>query len=130
MDINDNNINSDNLKKNNILKFNNLITKNDYENILLTQQTNKLYRINKKINEEKLKKYNSNKIYNISIKNILNNLTLSFIDIINDYSNYFKDNNKTFNGFFSILIYNDRLIYIGIFIILLSLILYFINITK
>lgn len=128
--MNNDNINSDKLKENNVLKFNNLITQKDYENILLTQQTNKLYRINKKINEEKLKKYNSNKIYNLSIKNILNNLTLSFIDIINDYSNYFKNNNKTINGFFSILIYNDRLIYIGIFIIILSLILYFINITK
>lgn len=128
--MNNDNINSDKLKENNVLKFNNLITQKDYENILLTQQTNKLYRINKKINEEKLKKYNSNKIYNLSIKNILNNLTLSFFDIINDYSNYFKNNNKTINGFFSILIYNDRLIYIGIFIIILSLILYFINITK
>ncbi len=113
----------------NILKYDNLLTKNDYEKIILTKQSNKLFKINKNINSEKLKKFNSKLIYNLSIKDILNNFTLVIVDIINDYSNYFKNKDKTINGFFAILIYKKRLIYVGLFIILLSLSLYFINIT-
>ena len=80
---------------------------------------------------------NNIKIYNLSLKNIVINFTKYIIEMLDeliDYvNNYYilKNHNKNMlNELIEIFIKKDRLIYTGIFFILLSFIFYFMDISS
>ena len=112
----------------NILKNESIITLNDYEKYKLNEQYNKLY-TNSKIETTKLKdEKENNRFYNLSLKNIFNNLIYTIVTIINELSIYIKDKDKKSNSeLLEIFIKDDRLIYVGIFLIIISLMLFFIK---
>ena len=77
------------------------------------------------------------KIYDLSLKNIVINFTKYIIEMLDDLvdyvNNYYilKNKNKNmFNEFIEIFIKKDRLIYTGIFFILLSFVFYFMDISS
>jgi hypothetical protein len=118
--------------------------KDNYEN--LNYNIDKLNE--KKKNEEyyKLVPKNSNlfyeeenniKIYDLSLSAIVKNFTKFIIEMLDDLVDYInnfyvlKNKNKNmFNEFITIFIKKDRLIYSGIFFILLSFIFYFMDISS
>jgi hypothetical protein len=114
----------------NILKNESIITLNDYEKYKLNEEYNKLYTnsniANNEINE---KKYNE-RFYNLSLKDIFNNLIKTLVDILNDLSNYIENKNKDKIELLEIFIKKERLIYVGVFLIIISLMLFFINISS
>ena len=115
----------------NILKNESIITLNDYEKYKLNEQYNMLY-TNSKIannNEKELKE--SNRFYNLSLKDIFNNLIKTLVVIINELSIYIENReNKTNKDLIEIFIKDLRLIYVGIFLIIISLMLFFINVSS
>ena len=75
--------------------------------------------------------YNIKPIYELSIKELYKNTLQNTIDIINDFTDiYSKNDYNTNNNYYlilNILTKDDRKIYVGIIIMFLSFIIYFID---
>lgn len=113
-----------------ILKNKYTLNYNDYEKLMLTKQYNKLYENSAIINKKNNKIKEDKRIYNLSIKKIAKNTSDNMVGIINDLSNYVEKDGKNFNNFIYLFVKEDRLIYIGIIFIVISIMLFFINISK
>ena len=113
-----------------VLKDNFTLNNQDYNKLKQAQQYNKLY--SQQYNEnERLKTLKENKnIYNLSIHILLKNLSQVLMDIINEVSVYISKKNKNINELMTIFVKKERLMYVGIFLICLSLALWFIDISK
>lgn len=114
----------------NILKNESVITLNDYEKYQLNEQYKKLYRNSEIENINNEKKKENERFYNLSLKEIFNNLIKTIVDIINDLSIYIEEKNNTIENLLNIFTKETRLIYIGILLIIISLMLFFINISS
>ena len=116
--------------KKNILKDNFTLEKSDFEKLKQAQQYNELYSLQYKKNEE-MKKIKDNKnIYNLSINILLQNLSIVTMNIIEDITIFINEKDKSINKFFIIFTKDDRLLYVGILLIIISLSLWFIDISK
>ena len=113
-----------------ILKNKYTLNYNDYEKLMLAKQYNKLYENSDIINKENSKIKEDKRIYNLSIKNIIKNTSESMVHIINDFSNYIEKDGKNFNNFIYIFVKDDRLIYIGVVFIIISIMLFFIHLSE
>ena len=112
----------------NILKNESIITLNDYEKYKLNEEYNKLY-TNSKIETTELKEEKeNNRFYNLSLKKVFDNLITNIVIIINELTVYIKDKDKlSKQDLIEIFVKDDRLIYVGIFLIIISLLLFFIK---
>ena len=112
----------------NILKNESIITLNDYEKYKLNEEYNKLY-TNSKIETTELKEEKeNNRFYNLSLKKVFDNLITTIVIIINELTVYIKDKDKlSKQDLIEIFVKDDRLIYVGIFLIIISLLLFFIK---
>jgi hypothetical protein len=136
---NSNNSNSNNNKPKNLfnvnLKNDYNASLNDFEKLKISEQYNKLYSnifdINKKnIDENQINE--NKKIYNLSIKDLVNNSSKAYIQILNDFSIFFsnENKNKSINQIGLILTKENNLIYIGILILIISFFLWIIDISS
>ena len=115
----------------------------NYEDYLSHNEKKMLHKINNTSNkmEQKIKKETD--FFNLSINDIINNWSKHHLEIVNELIELFKtmedyDSEHVFGfvthfirNFFDIVNKtNDRLIYTGITLILLSISLYFISTTK
>lgn len=116
--------------KKNILKDKFTLEKSDFEKLKQAQQYNELYSLQYKKNQE-MKKIKDNKnIYNLSINILLQNLSTVTMNIIEDITIFINEKDKSINKFFIIFTKDDRLLYVGILLIIISLSLWFIDISK
>jgi hypothetical protein len=115
----------------NVLKKNYTLDYSDYEKLKISEQYNKLYSDIYKKNNEDIIINDNKKIYNLSFYELINKSGMVYIDLLNDLSIYFsKDNkNKNMNQLGYILTKDDNLLFIGLFILVLSFLLWIINIT-
>lgn len=102
---------------NNILKYHNLLTLSNYDRYIVSEQY-KIKKIKKKINENFL---------NLSLNQIFNNLSNNILHIFDDIVNTKPNNIESFINIFN---KDNRLIYFGLFIIIISFVLYFIDFTN
>ena len=122
--------NLDNNSRKNILKDEFTLDKSDYEKLKQAQQQNELNSLQYRENE-KAKQIKENKnIYNMSLYSLYNRLSSVSINIIEDITIYINQKDKNFNTFFIIFTKEDRLIYVGILLVIISLSLWFIDISK
>ena len=82
-----------------------------------------------KATAQSIKNKENEKFYNLSLKNLAQNTSKTMIDIMNDMVIFFNSYDKNFGKLFDILTRNDRMIYVGLVLILISMILYFITVT-
>lgn len=121
--------NIDNERKN-ILKDEFTLDKSDYEKLQNIKQENELKSLQYQENEkQKIIKENKN-IYNMSLYTLFNRLSKVSVEILDEITIYSAQKDKNLNNFFIILTKEDRLIYVGILLVLLSLALWFIDISK
>ena len=118
------------LEETNVLKEKNIFTENDYEKMMIERQYNKLYEMSQIENEKKKKEFNNKKFYNLSFKQLGDNLSVTFIDMLNEFALYTKKEDGNINDLFIIVTKGGRLIYIGIIFIIISILLYFIDFSK
>jgi hypothetical protein len=114
----------------NVLKSKDLFTENDYENIMISRQYNKLYQISQDENKRKRKDFDNKKFYNLSFSQLGTNLSVTCMDILNEFVVYTKDEDQDVNDLFIIFTKGGRLIYVGLILIILSILLYFVDISK
>ena len=114
----------------NILKDEFTLEKSDYEKLKNLQQENELKSLQYQENEKaKVIKENKN-IYNMSIYTLLKRLSKVSMEIMEDITIYISQKDQNINNFFIIFTKEDRLIYVGILLLLLSMGLWFIDISK
>jgi hypothetical protein len=120
------------MPKTDILENAETYTLSDFQNLKLAESYKKLY--SKSILENKRReqeKYNK-RVYNLSMKNLFENFFTVWTYIVNDMTELMYDdtNNKDINNYIIVLTKDDRILYVGMMFILLSLICYFIFLTK
>ena len=118
------------LEETNVLKEKNIFTENDYEKMMIERQYNKLYEMNQIENEKKKKEFDNKKFYNLSFKQLGDNLSVTFIEMLNEFAVYSKNEDGNINDLFIIVTKGGRLIYVGIIFIIISILLYFIDFSK
>lgn len=114
----------------NVLKYYNMISASDFDKYLISKQQETLKQKSLKETEQNVKDKESEKFYNLSIKNVGENTSKVLIDVMNDLVKFVNDEHKTFGKLFNIFTKNDRMIYVGIVIVLLSIMFYFITVTS
>ena len=125
-----NNINLD--KNKNILKRDYTLNYSDYEKLKISEQYNKLYREIYDKNKENIILNENKKIYNLSFNILFSNAAKVYINILNEISIFFYSDNKdkSINKLGYILTKDDNLLYIGLLVLILSFLLWLIDITK
>ena len=118
----------------NILKDKGQFTLSDYYQHNLAEQNKKLYNLGNIDNDKEYKKKYDEQIYNLSLSTLGKNFTKTLLDILNELITFiYKIINGgetfNFNSFIIIFIKDDRLIYSGILFVLLSLFVYFMDIS-
>jgi hypothetical protein len=124
-----NNVNSENI---NILKKDFTLNYSDYQKLKISEQYNKLYSNIYDKNQVNIEQNENKKIYNLSFNDLINKSGIVYINLLNDLALYFSINNKdkNINKLGQILVKDDNLIYIGLLILVLSFLLWLINITS
>jgi hypothetical protein len=83
------------------------------------------------VNNKLIQKKNDQELFNLSINEITNNFSKEFINILNDIVYLFHTgSNNLMKDLIIILTKEERLIYVGMFCILLSFFFYFMDISN
>ena len=124
------NINSESVSQNiNILKSDTILTQDQYNKERINREYNELYMKSREATQEEIKKKESERIYNLSIKEIIKRASQTYIDIINEITVSIENKQFNIDQVIKIFTMKDRLIYVGILIVVLSLFLGFIFIS-
>ena len=117
---------------NNILQSADTYTMSDFQKQQLAESYKKLYSKTIYENDKTEKEKYNKRVYNLSLKTLFENFFTTWTHIVNEMTDlvYDNNNNKNFNNYIIILMKNERIIYVGIMFILLSLICYFIFLTN
>jgi len=127
--FNKNNENNENNEKY-VLKNQFNFNYSDYQKLKLAGQYNELYSKQFNINKENEKIIENQKIFNLSLNNLFKNASITFSDLLNDLIIYYNQKNKTLNEFILIFTQQQRLLYLGLLIVLLAFSLWLIDISK
>ena len=124
------NISSESESQNiNILKSDTILTQDQYNKERINREYNELYMKSREASQEEIKKKDSERIYNLSIKEIIKRASQTYIDIINEITVSIENKQFNIDQIIKIFTMKDRLIYVGILIVVLSLFLGFIFIS-
>ena len=124
------NIDNLNNEKKNILKDEYTLNKNDFEKLKQSQQQNELYSKQYQENEKNKEIKENKNIYNMSINSLGKNLSKISMEILEDLVVYGNQKEKNINNLFIIFTKEDRLMYIGILLFMISIALWLIEISK
>jgi hypothetical protein len=114
----------------NVLKKDYTLDSTDYEKLKINEQYNKLYSNIYNENKNMIIENENKKIYNLSLAILIKNASTVYINLLNDLSIYFnKENDKSFNKLGYILTKDDNILYIGILFLIISFLLWLINVT-
>ena len=132
--LNNNDNNKDILdnKNINVLKKDYTLNYTDYEKLKIAEQYNRLYSNVYETNKSNVDINENKKIYNLSLNDLLNKSGGVYINLLNDLSIFFSKNNsdKSINKLGLIITKEDNLLYIGVLVLLLSFLLWLIDITR
>lgn len=113
----------------NILKSDTILTQDQYNKERINREYNELYMKSREATQEEIKKKENERIYNLSIKEIVKRASQTYIDIINEITVSIENKQFNIDQVIKIFTLKDRLIYVGILIVVLSLFLGFIFIS-
>ena len=118
-------------KKQNILNKDNLFSYTDYNNMILSKENNNLNELNNLTNNDLLKNANNKRFFNLSLKEIIDKTILTVVSIFIDLLKLMKPEESikrenmnyidNIGVFLNIFIKNDRMVYVGVFLIFISL---------
>ena len=102
----------------------------DYQKLKLAEQYNELYSKQFTTNMENEKIIENKKIFNLSLKDLFKNTSVTLSDLLNDLVIYYNQEHKTLNEFILIFTKQQRLIYLGLLLILFAFSLWLIDISR
>ena len=112
-----------------ILKDDFTINKTEFEKDMINQQYDKLSfnSFNTSLDLEREKE--NKRIYNLSLLDIAKNTSKTVMEIMNDMSVLIKNNDRNYNNYVEVVIKGDRMIYVGVMLIVLALAIFFISVS-
>ena len=114
-----------------IIKPDAQITNQDYFYQKWKEQNVRINNLQEIENKEVIEKYIQESIMNMSIKQILQKFSKTMNDILDDILKLLKTEDwKKIGLWLEILTRGDRMIYTGMFIVLVSILMYFVDISK
>jgi len=127
-----NNNDNDNNKHNEkyVLKNNFNFNYSDYQKLKLAEQYNELYSKQFTTNMENEKIVENKKIFNLSLNDLFKNTSVTLSDLLNDLVIYYNQDHKTLNEFILIFTKQQRLIYLGLILVLFAFSLWLIDVSK
>lgn len=111
---------------NNILKYDNLMTLREYDKMMIAKEYQKLYGLTRDANIIQQEKFENSKFSNLSLTEIAENFTRVMMELINEIPKAYEKDELNYQMFTR----EDRIIYVGIFFILLAVFLYFIFVSR
>lgn len=115
----------------NIISYNDMFSMTDYQKIKMQEQYNQLYHKGRDVNEREAERKEGERFYNLSLKQIMINLIDRLVKILNAFVDFINDDReKTVSRVVEIITEGDRLIYLGLFIIIIAMFLFFIGGTS
>jgi hypothetical protein len=112
-----------------VLKDKYQVTMSDSDKRKLSQEYDKLYKFNYEINRTNEKINNQGDLLNLTLREIFDKLVKTLILVIDDISNLDLNNIKL-EEIIDILTKKDRQIYLGVIMVIISIMLFFMFITK
>jgi len=128
--VNNNNNDNDKQNEKHVLKNNFNFNYSDYQKLKLAEQYNELYSKQFTTNMENEKIVENKKIFNLSLNDLFKNTSVTLSDLLNDLVIYYNQEHKTLNEFILIFTKQQRLIYLGLLIVLFSFSLWLIDVSK
>jgi hypothetical protein len=115
-----------------ILKKDFTLNFSDYEKLKIAEQYNRLYSNIYEQNKSEVTINENKKIFNLSLAQLVKNSGPVYIKLINDLSVYFslEEKDKSINKLGLILTKDQNLLYIGMFVLILSFCLWLISVTS
>lgn len=112
----------------NVLEADTTLNLSDYSKLKLAESYKKLYEGSIIENDARRDRKEQERVYNLSFKDLSSNFFTTYTNILNEMTTlaHNKEKNKDFQNYYEILIKGNRLIYIGLGFIILSLIIFFI----
>lgn len=108
-----------------------MFTISNYQKMKLQEQYNRLYHRGKDVNEREVENKEGQRFYNLSLKQIMINLVDRLVKILNAFVDFINDKEeKSLSRAVAIITEGDRLIYLGIFVIIIAMMLFFIGGTS
>ena len=124
------NNNNENQNEKRVLKNQFNFNYSDYQKLKLAEQYNELYSKQFTTNNENEKIVENKKIFNLSLKDLFKNTSVTLSDLLNDLVIYYNQEHKTLNEFILIFTKQQRLIYLGLLLILFAFSLWLIDISR
>jgi hypothetical protein len=122
-------INQESSEKINILKENTTITVDQYNQEKINREYNDLYMKSTQATNNEIKKKEKVKIYNLSVKEIIGKASQTYIDVINELTVLVNNKNINIYAIVDIISRKDRLIYVGLLIVIISFMMAFVFIA-
>jgi len=113
-----------------ILKDDYTLSVSEYEKIRINEEYNKLYSNTYDENQKNAILKENKKVFNMSFSELLKNASRVYMEMINEISIYINSPNKNINQLGYIFTKGENLLYIGIFILILSFFIWLIDISK
>lgn len=112
-----------------VMRNDGMLTMSDYQKFKIYEQNQKLYDMSRVSTDKAIEEKKEVRFYNLSLKHIIENIVTYIVNLINSIISFIHtgDTNLLFNAIIS---NGDGLIYLGIILVLISLIFYFIDITS
>lgn len=112
-----------------VIRNDGMLTMSDYQKFKIFEQNQKLYDMSQVSTDKAIEEKKEERFYNLSLKHIIENIVTYIINLINSITRFVHtgDTNQLMNATIS---NGDGLIYLGIILVLVSLIFYFIDTTS
>lgn len=130
MENNNNENENDKQNEKRVLKNQFNFNYSDYQKLKLAEQYNELYSKQFTANMENEKIVENKKIFNLSLNDLFKNTSVTLSDLLNDLVIYYNQDHKTLNEFILIFTKEQRLIYLGLLIVLFAFSLWLIDISR
>jgi len=111
---------------NNIIKYDNLLTLSEFDKMLMAKQYEKLYNKSHNENINRVTEYENNKFTNLSLNEIFEKFGETMMELLDEVPMAIAQNNFDKN----IIMKNDRMTYVGILFVFISMFIYFILLSS
>lgn len=116
----------------NIIKYNNLLNLSEFDKALIAKEYQKIYGMTREANELAQQEVQNNDIMNMSLNEIVDNFTGTMAELLHELPIAYNNGDLMNNGKINTEIFTqgDRMIYVGMFLVLVSIFLYYISLSS
>jgi len=109
----------------NVLQSGTELKYSDYQNYELAKAYNQLYSMTETANNQAEINKKEKRVYNLSLNDLYQNFFTVITNVLNDVVSWLSKGDKNINDLIEIFIKEDRLMYMGMLLVLISFLMHF-----